>query len=211
MFDLLHPPHVARLPSINVNKLQRAVVSELKETVPCTKHTSEGATWSAAVLEHCKDLAERERLAVRARALRTEFGDVFEPIPHVDGLPSDITCQIQLKEASKQIATRTYGSPRKFKDAWATLIQQHLDAGRIRVSNSRNHPTHTPGRKVHAHRRAAPIVSCEVATQSSLASTNVNTWLHILLSLSLPGMTGDALPANIVRLKYRLSNRYAKG
>jgi len=35
-----------------------------------------------------------------------------------------------------KITTCTYTSPRKFKEAWATLIQQHLDAGRIRPPNS---------------------------------------------------------------------------
>ncbi|KAJ3991564.1 hypothetical protein F5050DRAFT_1538048, partial [Lentinula boryana] len=43
---------------------------------------------------------------------------------------------ITLKDASKVFQTRGYASPRKFKDAWNTLIQQHLDAGRIRPSNS---------------------------------------------------------------------------
>ena len=33
-------------------------------------------------------------------------------------------------------ATRSYSTPRKYKKAWATLIQQHLDAGRICPSNS---------------------------------------------------------------------------
>jgi hypothetical protein len=51
-------------------------------------------------------------------------------------LPTDVYCRIKLKDASKTITTRTYTSPRKFKEAWATLIQQHLDAGRIRPSNS---------------------------------------------------------------------------
>jgi hypothetical protein len=61
---------------------------------------------------------------------------VFNPIPHVDQLPTDVYCRIKLKDVSKTITTCTYTSPQKFKEAWATLIQQHLDAGRIQPSNS---------------------------------------------------------------------------
>jgi Reverse transcriptase (RNA-dependent DNA polymerase) len=41
-----------------------------------------------------------------------------------------------LKDLSKTITTYTYSTPRKYKDAWGVLIRQHLDAGRIRPSNS---------------------------------------------------------------------------
>lgn len=46
--------------------------------------------------------------------------------------------RIMLKDASKTITTRTYSCPRKYHDAWKTLIQQHLDAGRIRPSSSQH-------------------------------------------------------------------------
>ena len=36
----------------------------------------------------------------------------------------------------KTIKSRSYPSPRKYKEAWQILIQQHLDAGRIRPSSS---------------------------------------------------------------------------
>ena len=31
---------------------------------------------------------------------------------------------------------RSYSTPHKYKEAWAFLIQEHLDAGRIQLSNS---------------------------------------------------------------------------
>jgi hypothetical protein len=34
------------------------------------------------------------------------------------------------------VKTRSYTTPRKYREAWAILIKQHLDAGRIRPSNS---------------------------------------------------------------------------
>ena len=34
--------------------------------------------------------------------------------------------------------TKSYSTPRKYKEAWAILIQQHLDAGGIQPSNSQH-------------------------------------------------------------------------
>jgi hypothetical protein len=34
------------------------------------------------------------------------------------------------------IPTQSYGCPCKFRDAWKTLIDQHLAAGRIQLSNA---------------------------------------------------------------------------
>jgi hypothetical protein len=72
-------------------------------------------------------MAESELLA--------EFRDVFEPLPHVDKLPTNVTAQIKIKDAEQMIKTRTYCCPQKFWDAWQTLIQQHLDAGHIQPSS----------------------------------------------------------------------------
>jgi hypothetical protein len=47
-----------------------------------------------------------------------------------------VLCEIKIKDAYKTISKCSYQSPRKYKDAWQTLIQTHLDAGRIRPSNS---------------------------------------------------------------------------
>jgi hypothetical protein len=51
-------------------------------------------------------------------------------------LPTDVQCEIQMKSAYKSLSKRSYSSPRKYRDAWNTLIQKHLDAGRIHPSNS---------------------------------------------------------------------------
>lgn len=41
-----------------------------------------------------------------------------------------------MKDPNKIIARRQYSCPRKYQEAWHTLLQQHLDAGRIRPSSS---------------------------------------------------------------------------
>jgi hypothetical protein len=65
-----------------------------------------------------------------------EFQPVFEPIPHYNKLPTDVLAQIKLIDPNKPIKSRNYPCPRKYKDAWHTLIQQHLKNGIIRHSSS---------------------------------------------------------------------------
>lgn len=77
-----------------------------------------------------------DRLQKLEANLRIEFKHIFEPIPHADNLPTDVVARIKLKDPSKTITTRSYASPKKYKEAWAILIQRHLDAGRIRPSSS---------------------------------------------------------------------------
>jgi hypothetical protein len=47
--------------------------------------------------------------------LKDKYAKVFNPIPHVDELPTDIYCCIKLKDASKTFTTRSYSSPQKYK------------------------------------------------------------------------------------------------
>jgi hypothetical protein len=90
----------------------------------------------ASIRERIKVLAAQQKLLDLGSAIVKEFDDVFQPIiPPVNCLPSDICCCITLKDASKLITTRSYSTPRKYREAWATLIKQHLEAGRIRPSN----------------------------------------------------------------------------
>ncbi|KAJ7223019.1 hypothetical protein GGX14DRAFT_656874 [Mycena pura] len=90
----------------------------------------------AAVRARIVSLAELEHLQNKGDALKAEFRPIFDAIPHVDDLPTDVYCEIKVKEAATTLTHRTYASPRKYREAWSTLIQKHLDAGRIRPSNS---------------------------------------------------------------------------
>jgi Reverse transcriptase (RNA-dependent DNA polymerase)/RNase H-like domain found in reverse transcriptase len=89
-----------------------------------------------AVQVHIEALTAQEQLNHLSDAVKKKHKDIFEPIPHLDELPTDVYCRIQLKYGSKTVSTCSYSTPRKYKEAWATLIQQYLDAGRIRPSNS---------------------------------------------------------------------------
>ena len=90
----------------------------------------------AAIRQRIEVLAAQKELEKLGIRIKYEFKDIFSEIPHMNKLPTDIFCRIKLKDASKTVQTRTYSTPRKYREAWPTLIQQHLDAGRIHPSNS---------------------------------------------------------------------------
>ena len=61
---------------------------------------------------------------------------IADTLPPVAEMPDNVQCVIKLKSANSLIACRSYPSPRKYRDAWQTLIQGHVDAGRLRPSSS---------------------------------------------------------------------------
>ena len=85
----------------------------------------------AAVREHIEVLAAQDVLKGMGKDIMDKFKDVFSAIPHIDELPMDVYCHIKLKDASKLVQTLSYSTLQKYQDAWATLIQQHLDVGHI--------------------------------------------------------------------------------
>ena len=154
-FDLLNPstPQVTTPPrrreKFNYEE-HKAIVDERKKVVQelksmfTTKHSA-GAYCATpvrkfdvigAVRVRLEELAAQDQLKRMGNEVLTKYKPVFEPIPHVDNLPTDVWCRIKIKDASKTITTRTYSSPRKYREAWKTLLQSHEDAGRIRPSNS---------------------------------------------------------------------------
>jgi len=145
-FDLLHP--TIRLPPPPPKKKLRQVLKDIEDdrklmvaelNMVCAErkamlsHTYEVVKQVdvvAVIWVHLETLAAQEQLGKLSDAVKSKYSKVFNPIPHIDDLPTEVYCCIKLKNASKTITTCTYTSPRKFKEAWATLIQQHLDAGR---------------------------------------------------------------------------------
>jgi len=94
-------------------------------------HITEDFNVAGAIRDRIEILATKESLAKQDTAIRSEFKEVFEPILHVDQLPTNVCASIKLKDTEKTIKSRSYPSPWKYKEAWSILIQQHLDAGRI--------------------------------------------------------------------------------
>jgi len=91
---------------------------------------------AGAIRDCIEILASWEALKEKEDVMKSDFKYIFEPIPHVNELPQDVVAEIRIKDAEKMIKSRSYPSPQKYKEAWQTLIQQHLDSGHIRPSSS---------------------------------------------------------------------------
>lgn len=91
---------------------------------------------AAVVHARVEQLSEMERLTKLGADIKARFADVFGDIPHMEELPTDITCNISLKDANMTMQSRGYASPRKYREAWSVLIEKHLQAGCIRPSSS---------------------------------------------------------------------------
>ena len=78
------------------------------------------------------ELAHEDHLNRLNDEMKLKFADRFPmDLPHVNDIPHDIYHRIRLKDVSKTIKTRSYTCPRKYREAWGILLQQHLDAGWI--------------------------------------------------------------------------------
>lgn len=91
----------------------------------------------AAVRERIESIVLEVTLARENERMRKRFVDLFpDDIPHIDQLPTNVYHRFRLKDPNALIARRQYDCPKKYRDAWKTLLNQHLAAGRIRASSS---------------------------------------------------------------------------
>jgi hypothetical protein len=96
-----------------------------------------------AICERIESLTHLEQPALKEQKLKEEYSSMFEPIPHIDLLPTDVLAEIHIKDPSKMICNHSYPSPQKYKDTWQVPIQQHLDTGHIHpLSSSYASPLH---------------------------------------------------------------------
>ena len=79
--------------------------------------------------ERLEELTTQDQLKCMGHEIFDKYKRVSEPIPHVDELPTDVFCWIQLKDALKTIATQSYSSPHKYWEVWQTLLRHNEDAG----------------------------------------------------------------------------------
>ena len=127
------PPRAPRMHARDQIKFTKAAkkASLAELTAVCQKRINE----KKLVFEDVKDvdvvvaikdaicsIALKEKLKKIENKIKMEFRQVFEEIPHVKDLPMDYVAHIKLKEAEHTIANRTYSCPRKYRDAFKTLI-----------------------------------------------------------------------------------------
>jgi len=149
-YDLLHPPDLSPPPPCATALLpllydyKRAVVGELNCILPELRDIVEescepvnGLHVVTMVKDRIEVLASVEELRKLDATMKQKFADRFPAdIPHIDELPTDVLYRVKLKDANKVIQQRSYPCPRKYRDAWHTLLEQHLAAGRLRPSSS---------------------------------------------------------------------------
>ena len=151
-YNLLHPPKITPPPPprkklrVQLKENRELKKRALEELVAVVKQkwlprrakdeTVKALDIVAMIQNHIATISLLQDMDNREQKLKVEFSPVFEPIPHIDELPTTVLARIKLKEAERTIRSHTYPSPRKYAEAWSTLIQEHLHAGRIQPSAS---------------------------------------------------------------------------
>ncbi|THU85143.1 hypothetical protein K435DRAFT_869578 [Dendrothele bispora CBS 962.96] len=120
-FDLLNPVPSSPVPlpdtrspkarRIDICKLRLDLIRELKDfhSRNPSLHKSDTVLQvnvASAVKRRLEDLELLARYESLFDGLKSKYADVFSKIPHVDDLPTDITCSIKLKDANLVCGTR---------------------------------------------------------------------------------------------------------
>jgi hypothetical protein len=147
-YDLLNPPHITQTtikPHLvfgpELKKLQKSVVANIKSLLPKTYNNLNNDTPKpcllAAIQTQIETLVIEEQLRLKDAEFKAQYLDLFPPdVPDVVDLLDHILMSIKLKDDLKPMVVCAYSCPRKYREGWKTLIQQHLTAGCICPSNS---------------------------------------------------------------------------
>ena len=153
-YNLLHPPKIVRkIPPPSASELRKErlknrelKVDALQELVQTVKNkwaprramaeTITEADIGASIRTRIATLGIIQDMDRRDKKLRKEFDPIFGPLPHIREIPTSFSARIRLKNPEAKVRSRSYPSPRKYTQAWNDLIQEFLDSGRIRPSNS---------------------------------------------------------------------------
>ncbi|RXW11428.1 hypothetical protein EST38_g14427, partial [Candolleomyces aberdarensis] len=140
------PSHYKGTPRARIKQLRDDWANMLTELLQRTTHRRlalKGLSTSrcinaavAAVNKIVRDKAAAIQRAELERQILSEYEDVFSPPSLVDNLPSDVYARIRLKDPNWSMPSCTYSCPRKYRDKWKELIEEHLAVGRIHPSSS---------------------------------------------------------------------------
>ena len=127
----------ARKIRIKVHEELRELFNENPDRFDFHSHTTPLISLIASVKERITQLASSEVLLALDKKFKKMYHDRFPTdIPHTEDLPHDVYHNIEIKPGLPISVGRSYSCPRKYRDSWKTLIEQHAAAGRIRPSNS---------------------------------------------------------------------------
>ena len=121
-----HPPNQKRK---LIHKFKKLALSEVR-TVCAARHpvvdsrldVVKDIDIAAAIRSRVATLASLDSFREEEAKIRKIYKDLFEPIPHVNDLPSDCLAEINLKDPNLRV------KPGKYREAWKTLLDQHLAA-----------------------------------------------------------------------------------
>ena len=132
-------------PDANIDVRRTCLFQELQSHTVTRKedadrHSTTGTShrhFARMLTNRLEILAVWDELTHFDQELWDEFKDCFPAdILHVTRLPDDVHHRFRLRDLEKVIKCRSYTCPKKYKDAWRQLLDQHLVAGRIRESSS---------------------------------------------------------------------------
>jgi hypothetical protein len=128
----------------NVTKLMRPVLDELNckfgedpERFDFELYSTDPPCIISAIRKRIKELSSKKVLEKLDAMYKAKYSDHFpEDIPHAKDLPMDVYHNIEVKPGAPISVGRAYSCPRKYREGWKTLIEQHSKAGHIRPSSS---------------------------------------------------------------------------
>ncbi|KAF8149947.1 hypothetical protein B0H34DRAFT_667072, partial [Crassisporium funariophilum] len=104
-FDLMNPAKSSRKPfPIPLSPKHRRLVAPFDAI--------------SAIKNAIEVLASKDRLMDLETKIKADYREIFEPIPHINELPTSETARIQLIDAYKKISTRSYPCPRQFRESF---------------------------------------------------------------------------------------------
>lgn len=92
---------------------RKALLNQIKALPLKEAHGRRPSRCVGAVREHIKILAAQDELNKLGLVVKETYKDVFTDVAHLNDLPTDVYCRIKLKDAEKQITTRSYSTPHK--------------------------------------------------------------------------------------------------
>ena len=113
-----------------------APVKHSEERPCCTGRLPAQFNPVAAVCECIESLVCQQRLETLECELKKKYHAVFNLIPHCNELLTSMYACVKLKDDTKTITTCNYKCPRRYRPAFASLLQTHLNSEKLHPSNS---------------------------------------------------------------------------
>ena len=128
----------------------------------------------AAVRERIESISFQERLKEKDAEMRRKNEDRF-PLRLPDttsDVPDHIFHRIRLKDPNKTTKGHGYAAPKKYHEPWKKLLDEHLQAGRIRPSSSEHA---SPAFCVPKYKDGAPDLTVPPRWVNDYRELNANT------------------------------------